>query len=198
MVRQHPLNSFFHELPIFRVYEIQIFFDSWWFAIRVETVNPEQLRRPVTESGSVECPVAHMGKALPLNEIKLASLQSFPGTLAIFNIREGSVPSDNVSMLVPKWNTTHEKPSISPVSGATEAHFFFEKLTGRMEIRQFSEWRTRSPGWIAHCQPAPELCSTESPVYSVHRLFTNVLEPLDKAVKVIAGIVSTTSRRCFS
>jgi hypothetical protein len=29
MVRQHPLNSFFRELPIFRVYKVQIFFYRW-------------------------------------------------------------------------------------------------------------------------------------------------------------------------
>src|SRR5580658_429162 len=37
-------------------------------------------------------------------------------TFAAFNVREGSVPLNNLSMLVPKWDTTHQKPSIFPVS----------------------------------------------------------------------------------
>jgi hypothetical protein len=70
-------------------------------------------------------------KALPLSEIKLASLQGLPGTLAIFNVREGSVPSDNFSMLASKWHTTHQKPPIFPASGTTELRLVFENLTGR-------------------------------------------------------------------
>src|ERR1700751_5446049 len=51
------------------------------------------------------------------------------------------------------------------------------------EIRHFSEWCARSSRWIARCQPEPEVFSTESPVYSIQRLFTNMQAPLDKAVK---------------
>jgi hypothetical protein len=51
-------------------------------------------------------------------------------TLAIFNVREGPVPSDNFSMLVPKWKTARQKPAISPVSGATKPCLVFGKLSG--------------------------------------------------------------------
>ncbi len=71
-----------------------------------------------------------MGEALPLSEMKFAMLKRLLGTLAIFNVREGSVPSDNFSMLVPKWDTTHQKPPIFPVSGATEPRLVFENLSG--------------------------------------------------------------------
>src|SRR6266853_6558147 len=57
-------------------------------------------------------------------------LQGLLGALAIFNVRESPVPSKNVFMLVPKWDTTHQKPPIFPVSGATEARFIFERLSG--------------------------------------------------------------------
>src|SRR5258708_1756337 len=57
-------------------------------------------------------------------------LQSFLGALAIFNVREGPVPSKNVCMRVPKWDTTHQKPAIFPVSGTTEARLVFEKVSG--------------------------------------------------------------------
>src|ERR1700720_3291601 len=50
-------------------------------------------------------------------------------TFAIFNVREGSVPFNNLPMLVPKWDTTHQKPAIFPVSGATEPRLVFEKLS---------------------------------------------------------------------
>ena len=48
-------------------------------------------------------------------------------TLAILNVREGSVPLNNGSMVVPKWYTTYQKPPIFPVSGATEPRLVFEK-----------------------------------------------------------------------
>src|SRR4029077_7226313 len=51
-------------------------------------------------------------------------------TFAIFNVREVSVPFNNLSMLVPKWDTTHQKPAIFPVRGATEPRLVFEKLSG--------------------------------------------------------------------
>src|SRR5258708_6487802 len=120
MVGQHLFNFLFHCVPIFRVYQVQIFFYRWWFATRIKAVNPEQFGRPVIESSRVEGRATRVREALPLSEIKLASLQGFPGTLAIFNVREGSVPSDNFSMLVPKWKTAHQKPAISPVDGATK------------------------------------------------------------------------------
>ncbi len=72
-----------------------------------------------------------MGEALPLSEMKLAMLKRLLGTLAIFNVREGPVPSDNISVLVPKGNATHQKPPIFPVSGATEPRLIFESLSSR-------------------------------------------------------------------
>jgi hypothetical protein len=53
------------------------------------------------------------------------------GTFAIFNVREGSVPVNDLSMLAPKWDTAHQKPSIITDSGATEPRLAFEKPTGR-------------------------------------------------------------------
>ena len=52
-------------------------------------------------------------------------------TFAIFNVREGSVPFNDLSIPIPKWNTTHQKPSIFPVAGTTEPRLVFEKLSGR-------------------------------------------------------------------
>jgi hypothetical protein len=48
-----------------------------------------------------------------MREIGLELSQPFTlllGALAIFNVREGSVPFNKVSMRVPKWDTTHQKP----------------------------------------------------------------------------------------
>src|SRR4029077_19784331 len=51
-------------------------------------------------------------------------------TFPIFNVREGSVPINNVSTLAPKWDTTHQKPSIIALSGATEPRLAFEGSPG--------------------------------------------------------------------
>src|ERR1700721_795927 len=128
---QHFCCFLFPESAIFRLYKSQVFFYCRRLAARIKTMEPKQLGGPVFKSSCVEGPTSHVGKALPLREIQLALLKSFLGAFAIFKVREGSVPSDNCSMLVPKWYTTHQKPSISAISGATKARLVFEKLTGR-------------------------------------------------------------------
>jgi len=73
------------------------------------------------------------GYSIDVCQIVLELTQSLAlsfGTFAIFNVREGSVPFNNVSLLVPEWGTTHQKPAIFPVSGATEPRLVFEKLSG--------------------------------------------------------------------
>src|SRR4029077_13640083 len=49
----------------------------------------------------------------------------------IFNVRECPVPSKNVCMLVQQWDTTHQKPSVFPIRGATEPRLVFEELSAR-------------------------------------------------------------------
>src|SRR6266852_2238421 len=119
-------------------------------------------------------------------------------TFAIFNVREGSVHLS----IFPCWSRSGtprtRNQRYSPSAARRNRASSSKSCPVATEMRHFSEWRTRSSGWIARCQPAPEVFSTESPLYSVQRLFTNVVEPSDNAVKLIAGIVSTTSRRRFS
>src|ERR1700722_10295659 len=78
-----------------------------------------------------------MGVALGLFKFGFAvlqivrhQLQGFLGAFAIFNVGEGSVPSGNLPMPVSKGNTTHQKPSIFPIRGATEPRLVFERLFG--------------------------------------------------------------------
>jgi hypothetical protein len=40
-------------------------------------MNPEQLWRPIVESGSVECPATHMREALSLREVELCLFPFF-------------------------------------------------------------------------------------------------------------------------
>src|ERR1700722_11910213 len=65
-----------------------------------------------------------------LLQIPRHQLQGFLGAFAIFDVRESSVPPHNLCMPVSKWDTTHQKPPIFPVSGATEPRLVFEKLSG--------------------------------------------------------------------
>src|ERR1700744_1072830 len=51
-------------------------------------------------------------------------------TLAIFNVRQGSVPFNNIPMSTPKGYPTHQKPPIFAVRGATESRLVFENLSG--------------------------------------------------------------------
>src|SRR6266852_2992225 len=100
MVIQHFRNALFHERAIFRVYKSQIFFYCWRVANRIKTIDPKQLGGPVAESGSVECPAAHMGKALPLAEIELALLKRLISVLAISDVLDCTVEAGGLARLV--------------------------------------------------------------------------------------------------
>jgi len=86
MVGQHFMNRLFHEPPIFRVYEVQVFFYGWRLAPWIQARNLEQLGRPVVESSSVECPAARMSETLPFGEIELDSPQSLLGPFPVLDI----------------------------------------------------------------------------------------------------------------
>src|SRR5712671_5699862 len=73
--------------------------------------------------------VFKLGFAFP--QIARQSPRGLLGTLAIFNVSKGPVPSKNVFLPVLKWDTTHQKPPILPVSGATEPRLVFERLSSR-------------------------------------------------------------------
>src|SRR6266481_1428225 len=76
---KHLLDGFRDELPIFRVYELHIFFDGWSLTARSKPMNPEQLWRPVVEASRVEGPTTHMREPLSFREIEL-------GLFAVFNV----------------------------------------------------------------------------------------------------------------
>ena len=159
-------------------------------------MDPEQLGRPIFESSCVEGPTSHVGKALPLREIQLALLKRILGALAIFDVREGSIPSDNLSDA--DLEGGHRAPETIDIPRQwREGTAPRLRKVGRQQPRcatsRYCALDLRDGSHSANL--IPELCSTESPVYSVQRLFTNVQEPLDNVVKVIAGIVSTTSRK---
>src|SRR5271154_5107926 len=102
MVVQHCRNALFHERAIFRVYKSQIFFYCWRLATRFKTMDPKQLGGPVFESTCVEGPTSHMGNALPLTDIELASLKRFLGAFAIFDVSHDSIPLDDGSIFIPE------------------------------------------------------------------------------------------------
>ena len=64
MRSQHLPDFLLDELPIFGVYERQIFFLRWGVAFRMKPVDVKQLRRPILESSRVECPAASVCKPL--------------------------------------------------------------------------------------------------------------------------------------
>src|SRR5271154_3133344 len=90
MVIQHSRNALLHERAIFRVYKSQVFFYCRRLATRIKTIDPKQFGGPVTESGSVECPAAHMGDALPFIDIELTLLKRLLGTFALRYIDHGT------------------------------------------------------------------------------------------------------------
>src|SRR4029077_19571070 len=73
-VCQHLLNFLGDELPIVRVYERQVFRDRWRLAAGIEAMDRKQLRRPVVETGGVECPATGVRKPLSLRKVELGLL----------------------------------------------------------------------------------------------------------------------------
>ena len=69
-----------------------------------------------------------MGKALPLSEIKLALLKRLLSALAVLNVDAGTMPLDDVPMLVPHGDLVVKHPAILAVS-APHAGLVYERLT---------------------------------------------------------------------
>ena len=93
-----------HTLAVLRVDTRQIFVKGWGSVRRIETANPEQLRRPIVkETGGVERPASDASKSLPFGEIKLASLL---GTLTreenAVCILQGNRPQLPVLVVLPR------------------------------------------------------------------------------------------------
>jgi len=86
MVDQHVLNASLHEVPVFRVHEVQVLLYGWRVAARIKAVNLEQFGRPIIESGIAECPATHMRESLTFAQVKLGSLQVLLGTFTIIDV----------------------------------------------------------------------------------------------------------------
>jgi hypothetical protein len=101
---QHCFQGACHSLTVLRVDACQIFVTGWGSVRRIETANPEQLRRPIVkETGGVEGPASDASKSLPFGEIKLASLL---GTLTreenAVCILQGNRPQLPVLVVIPR------------------------------------------------------------------------------------------------
>src|SRR6266516_166187 len=97
----------------------QVFLKAGRLSYRIKTVDLKKFTRPITEKTStVETPAAHMGKALPLGEIKLALLKRLLGALAIFDVSIDTIPFDDVSNFISQWQAAVQMPSILPIRSA--------------------------------------------------------------------------------
>src|ERR1700693_4291227 len=183
MVIQHFRNALFHERAIFRVYKGQIFFYCWRLASRIKTIDPKQLGGPVTESGSVECPAAHMGKALPFSEIKFALLKRLLGAFALRYIDYGAHElaeiteqvedrmTDDVNVTDPffRMNDAVVQFEICFVTDGFLEPFPDRRLIVRMNsMKEFFESRQRAsriePQYaVAHLRPVPDVTSRGVP-----------------------------------
>lgn len=80
------------------------------------------------ESSCVERPTSNVSEALPLSQIKLALLKRLLGTLAVFDVDAGTMPLDDVPMLVAHGDLVVQHPAILAVS-APHTCFVYERLT---------------------------------------------------------------------
>ena len=138
----------------------------------------------------------HHAHAVDVREICLdcAASHAFFGTLAIFDVRENSIPPDDLSVLIAQRHATSQKPAIFPIRSATKARLAFERLAcskGRAPLFRIAPddlpGERQPSNRNRPCPPA------DNPVYSAQRLFTNALDPSGRTVQAIAGIVSITS-----
>src|SRR6185295_18682859 len=106
---KHPLNGFRDELAIVGVDELHILFYRWGLAARIKAINPEQLWRPVVESGSVEGPATRMRKALCLRKVELCL---FP----VFNVEIDADPIEQLSIARADGFGPTEMPAVPALS----------------------------------------------------------------------------------
>src|SRR5260370_29339953 len=89
--RVHSFYGVSHKVSVVWMNGGQILFKCRGSLLRIQAVNLEQLLRPVIKkTGWVKCPTSHMGKALPLSEIKLVLLKRFLAAFAVSDVMDGT------------------------------------------------------------------------------------------------------------
>src|ERR1700740_2267972 len=74
--------------------------------------------------------LSHHGDAVHMREIGLKLTQFLALLFAIFNVRQSSVPLDNISVLIAARNGPNQKPAIFTACTAI-AFFILERRAGR-------------------------------------------------------------------
>src|SRR6266478_6804601 len=83
----HSLYGRSHKVSILRVHGGQILFKCRGSLLGIQAINLEQLLRPVLKkTRGIKSPTSHVGKPLPLSDIKLALLKRLLGALAVSNV----------------------------------------------------------------------------------------------------------------
>src|ERR1700751_6162509 len=133
----HSLYGVSHKIAVLWVNGGQILFKCGRSLLRISAVNLEQLLRPVLKKTRwVKCPTSHMGKALRLNEIKLALLKRSLGAFAIFDVGRDPLPLHDVSIFIPERHSAVQMPAILPIRAAG-AHLAFVRLAGSNRFPPF-------------------------------------------------------------
>src|SRR5258708_4459762 len=85
--RMHSFYGVSHKVAVLWVNGGQILFKSCSSLLWIQAINLDQLLRPILKkTRGVKCPTSHVGKPLPLSDIKLALLKRLLGALAVSNV----------------------------------------------------------------------------------------------------------------
>ena len=69
-----------------------------------------------------------VANALPLSQESFAALQVLLCFLALINVRQGSIPFDDLSMRIVQWHSPNQKPEVFTIR-APAPRLIFERLT---------------------------------------------------------------------
>src|SRR5258706_10434202 len=135
----HPLYGVSHKIAVLWVYGGQILFKGWSSLLRIQAINLEQLLRPVLKkTRGVKCPTSHIGKALPLSEIKFVFLKRLLCALAISDVLDCTVEVGGSARLVFLYSTrTVEDAHFAP--GTNDAVFHVIAHTSSIGLLLFTK-----------------------------------------------------------
>src|SRR5271165_4666788 len=122
------VESLLHTIPIVGMNSLK-WQRQCWLNGSVQFKDSVALVRPVDFSTrNVPAEAACAANALPLSQESFAALQVLLCFFALINVRQGSVPFDDVSMRIVQRHSPNQKPEIFSIRAPTP-RLIFERLT---------------------------------------------------------------------
>src|ERR1700678_3227034 len=125
----HPIEGLLHDLSVVGMNPRQYHLQRRLYR-SIEFKDIVAFRRPIDFSaGNTPAEAASVAYALPFSEESFAALQLLMGFLALINVRNQDIPTDDTAFRVSRWQAAYHEPAVDAV-GAKDTVFDIIRVPG--------------------------------------------------------------------